>query len=512
MTRSTARRALAGAAALTLGSVILAGCAGGFDSPAGSGDTARTSLTAALPTDPSSMDPIRSGALVVLSVFFHTHDQLVKIAADGALEPKLATEWKANDDLTEWEFALTPDVTASNGEAIDADDVVFTYETILGDPSGENYAYLSSLDRVEAVDATTVRFFLKQPFSAFPRNTSLISIVPADTYQEMGADAYAREPIGSGPYVFDSITTGVSYDLKRNDDYWGPAPAIEEISLQPVSSTESRANGVLSGSLDVAQIGPTQVSSVQSAPSAQTFSAASNGVVFLGVNSTAGALQDVRVREAVAKAIDTGAIVDSLLSGLAEPATAMIAPAVEGFSDSVEPVGYDPDGARALLAEAGYDGTPIPFDYATDGRIPLSSEVAQSIQGYLQAVGITVDMRGADQQSHTLKVRGREMQGVYLNTWAPSTLDGDLPLTDFYETAGNNNYAQDPATAAWAAEQRGVEGDARQEVFAKLLDYSNTQGYFVPLYVPFNNFAAVSGLRWTPRADGLYDFTGTSFE
>ena len=121
-------------------------------------------------------------------------------------------------------------------------------------------------------------------------------------------------------------------------------------------------------------------------------------------------------------------------------------------------------------------------------------------------------MRGADQQSHTLKVRGKEMKGVYLNTWAPSTLDGDLPLTDFYETAGNNNYAQDPATAQWAAEQRGVEGDARQEVFAKLLDYSNTQGYFVPLYVPFNNFAAVSGLRWTPRADGLYDFTGTSFE
>ena len=115
MTPSTARRALTGFAALTLGSVILAGCAGGFDSPTGSGETARTSLTAALPTDPSSMDPIRSGALVVLSVFFHTHDQLVKIAADGTLEPKLATDWKANDDLTQWEFTLTPDVTASNG-------------------------------------------------------------------------------------------------------------------------------------------------------------------------------------------------------------------------------------------------------------------------------------------------------------------------------------------------------------------------------------------------------------
>ncbi|SDQ67323.1 ABC transporter substrate-binding protein [Microbacterium sp. cf332] len=514
MTRPTSRRALAGGSFLALGALVLAGCAGGFDEPTGgsASGSAQTSITAALPTDPTSMDPIRSGALVVLSVFFHTHDQLVKITADGEMVPKLATDWSANADLTEWEFTLQPDVTASNGEEITADDVVFSYETILGDPTGENYAYLSSVDRVEKVDDLTVRFVLKQPFSAFPRNTSLISIVPADTYQEMGADAYAREPIGSGPYVFDRITAGVSYDLVRNDDYWGEAPAIETISLQPVSSAESRASGVLSGDLDVAQIGPTQVSSIESAGNAQVFSALSNGVVFLGANSTAGPLQDVRVREAIGHAIDTEAIVDSLLAGLAEPAKAMLAPAVEGYSDYVEAIGYDPETARALLAEAGYDGTPIPFDYATDGRIPLSSEVAQSIQGYLEAVGIAVDMRGADQQSHTLKVRGKEMQGIYLNTWAPSTLDGDLPLTDFYEPAGNNNYALDPTTTQLAERQRGVEGAEREDVFAELLGYSNEQVYFVPLYVPANNFAAGSSLQWTPRADGLYDFTETSFE
>ncbi|QLD11536.1 ABC transporter substrate-binding protein [Microbacterium oleivorans] len=513
MTSPRSRRALAGGSSLALGALLLSGCAGGFDEPSGSSsDGAQTAITAALPTDPTSMDPIRSGALVVLSVFFHTHDQLVKIAADGEMLPKLATEWTSNADLTEWEFTLQPEVTASNGEAIDADDVVFSYETILGDPTGENYAYLSSIDRVEKVDDLTVRFVLKQPFSAFPRNTSLISIVPADTYQEMGPDAYAREPIGSGPYVFEKIAAGVSYDLVRNEDYWGEAPVIESISLQPVSSAESRASGVLSGDLDVAQIGPTQVSSIESAGNAQVFSALSNGVVFLGVNSTAGALQDVRVRQAVAHAIDSEAIVTSLLAGLAEPARAMLAPAVEGSSDDVEGPTFDPDAARALLAEAGYDGTPIPFDYATDGRIPLSSEIAQSVQGYLEAVGIAVDMRGADQQSHTLKVRGKEMQGIYLNTWAPSTLDGDLPLTDFYEPAGNNNYAQDPVTTELAERQRGVEGAEREDVFAELLDYSNAQAYFVPLYVPANNFAAGGSLRWEPRADGLYDFTETSFE
>lgn len=507
------RRALAAGTLLSIGGVVLAGCAGGFDEPSdAAAEGAATSIVAALPTDPTSMDPIRSGALVVLSVFFHTFDQLVKITADGAMEPKLAEEWTSNDELTQWDFSLREGVTASNGEEITADDVVFSYEAILGDPTSENFAYLSSVDSVEAIDELTVRFHLKQPFSAFPRNTSLISVVPADTYQEVGPDAFAQDPIGSGPYVFERVQKGVAYDLVRNDAYWGEAPALEEISLQPVSSDESRVNGVLSGSLDVAQVGPTQVSSVESSGSAQVFSALSNGVVFLGVNSTSGVLADARVRQAIAYAIDREAITDSLLLGLAEPATAMLAPAVEGFSAEVSGTPYDPARAEELLAEAGYAGETIAFDYATDGRIPLSAEVAQTIQGYLADVGISVEMTGADQESHTLKVRNREFDGIYLNTWAPSTVDGDLPLTDFYEADGNNNYAQDPVTAELAVAQRGVTGADREAVFAELLDYSNSQGYFVPLYVPMNNFAADPALEWEPRADGLYDFSETSFQ
>ncbi|WP_156758829.1 ABC transporter substrate-binding protein [Microbacterium karelineae] len=512
----TRRRTLAAGSLIALGGVALAGCAGGFsddDSAGGSGPEATpTAIVAALPTDPTSMDPIQSGALVVLSVFFHTFDQLVTITPDGELASRLAREWIPNDDVTQWDFVLNEGVTASNGEEITADDVVFTFETILGDPTSENHAYLSSVESVEAVDDLTVRFHLSAPFSAFPRNTSLISIVPADTYQDMGAAAFAQDPVGSGPYLFDDIQKGVAYDLVRNDDFWGEAPAIESISLRPVASDESRVNGVLSSSLDIAQIGPTQVASVEGGDQAQVFSELSNGVVFLGVNSTAGPLSDPAVREAVSLAIDKQAIADGLLMGLAEPATAMLAPAVEGFSAEVTDTGYDPERARELLDEAGYDGEVIDFDYATDGRIPLSSEVAQTVQGALEEVGIAVRMNGADQESHTLKVRGREFEGIYLNTWAPSTVDGDLPLTDFYEPDGNNNYAQDPRTAELAVAQRAVVGDEREAVFQELLQYSNDMGYFVPLYVPMNSFAADPALDFTPRADGLFEFRETSAE
>ncbi|WP_221584948.1 ABC transporter substrate-binding protein [Microbacterium sp. G2-8] len=511
----TRRRLLAAGSLIALGGLALTACAGGFDdaeSASGDSSGAPTTIVAALPTDPTSMDPLQSGSLVVLSVFFHTFDQLVTITPEGDLESRLAKEWTPNDDVTQWDFVLNEGVTASNGEAITAEDVVFSYETILGDPASENHAYLSSLASVEAVDEHTVRFHLTAPFSAFPRNTSLISIVPADTYEEMGASAFAQDPVGSGPYVFESVQKGVAYDLARNDDYWGQAPAIESISMQPVASDESRVNGVLSGSLDVAQIGPTQVSSVEDGAQAQVHSELSNGVVFLGVNSTQGPLADPLVREAVSLAIDKEAISDSLLMGLAEPATAMLAPAVEGFSDEVTDTGYDPDRAQELLDEAGYSGATIDFDYATDGRIPLSSEVAQTVQASLEDVGFSVQMNGSDQESHTLKVRNKEFTGIYLNTWAPSTVDGDLPLTDFYEPDGNNNYAQDPRTAELAVEQRGVVGEEREAVFRELLQYSNDEGYFVPLYVPMNSFATDPALQFTPRADGQFDFHETSFE
>lgn len=493
--------------------LALTSCAGGFD--AGSSSEASSTggsggkLVAALPTDPTSMDPIKTGSLVVLSVFFNTFDQLTKITADGTLEPKLATEWTPNADMTSWDFTLREGVTFTNGEPLTADDVAFSFNTILNDPTSENFGYLSSLKSVEKVDDYTVRFAMKAPFSAFPRNTSLISIVPDQAYASMGADAFAADPIGSGPFKFAKIQRGVSYDLVRNDSYWGEPAPLDEVSLVPVASDESRVNGVLSGSLDVAQISPAQVESVKGSGAVNVQSELSNGVVFLGVNSTDGVLADEKVRQAIGMAIDKKAIVTTVLSGLGDPATQMLAPSVEGFVDGLPDAGYNPDEAKKLLADAGYSGESIDFEYALDGRIPLSGEVAQAIQGYLTAAGINVNLVGADQASHTLKIRNRQLKGIYLNTWAPSTLDGDLPLTDFYEEAGNNNYAQDPKTAELAVTQRGVDGDARLDVFRELLGYSNEQSYFIPLYVPANNFAVDKALDWTQRADGLYDFSAT---
>ena len=512
--RSPFRRALPALSVGLAAALMLSGCAGGFESTSDSSAEAGTGgrIVAALPTDPTSMDPVKTGSLVVLSVFFNTFDQLTKITADGSLEPKLATKWTPNADLTTWDFTLREGVAFTNGEPLTADDVVFSFTRILEDPTSENFGYLSSLASVAKVDDLTVRFTMKAPFSAFPRNTSLISIVPDQAYAAMGPEAFAAAPVGSGPFKFEKIQRGVAYDLVRNDSYWGEPAKLDAVSLVPVASDESRVNGVLSGSLDVAQISPAQVEPVKGSGAANVQSELSNGVVFLGVNSTAGVLADEKIRRAVGLAIDKKAITDTVLSGLGEPATQMLAPAVEGYVSGLSDGGYNPDEAKKLLAEAGYNGESIDFEYALDGRIPLSGEVAQAIQGYLTTAGIKVNLVGADQASHTLKVRNRQMKGIYLNTWAPSTVDGDLPLTDFYEKAGNNNYAQDPRTAELAVKQRGVEGQDRLSVFEELLGLSNEQGYYIPLYVPANNFAVDTKLDWTQRADGLYDFSTTGLK
>ncbi|WP_395244069.1 ABC transporter substrate-binding protein [Agromyces sp. MMS24-K17] len=298
--------------------------------------------------------------------------------------------------------------------------------------------------------------------------------------------------------------------LERNEDYWGEVPEVETLTFQTVADEEARLNGVISGSLDIALISPNQVSSVEGS-SAEVASRAANGVTFLGMNSTAGPLADARIREAVWHAIDREELVTAVLDGRGVPNDQVVAPNVAGFVKGAEGPAYDPDAAEALLAEAGYDGTPIPLEYATDGRIPMSAEIAQAVAGYLGAVGIEVKLVGMDQASLSNKIYGTvNMDGIFLNTWAPSTMDGDMPVTNLF-SGGQNDYAKSPETAALVAEQRTVAGQDRIDVFGRLADANFAAAYLIPLFTPQADYAVAPGVEWTPRVDGEYFLGDTTF-
>ena len=167
---------------------------------------------------------------------------------------------------------------------------------------------------------------------------------------------------------------------------------------------------------------------------------------------------------------------------------------------------YDPAQATALLKEAGYAGQEIVFEYATDGRIPLGSEIAQALAGYWGKVGIKIKMVGADQASHSLKVADKSMKGIYLNTWAPSSMDGDVVLSDLLTKTGNNCYTPDPEIEKLYLKQQGDDSEARLADFAQIWKINTEQAYVLPLFTPNRSFAVNPKLTWQPAADGVFRF------
>ena len=503
--RKSAFIGLALGLSLTLAACNSAGSSDSSSSTSGGGSEELPSIVLGAVTEPTNVpDPLVDGSLAGYSYYYNVFDSLTRLNASGELEPLLATEWSSNEDLTEWTFTLRDDVTFSDGVPLTAEDVAFSYQTILDNPASDPHSYMRPLESVEVADPTTVVFTLNTPFSPFPSITTSVSIVPAAVYAELGSEGFANAPIGSGPYTFVSRTPGVEYVIERNPDYWGTPAPFEKVTFQTIADADARLNGVLSGSLDVALIAPNQVDSLEGA--ATLMNTESNGVTFLGINSSTGPLADLKVRQALELAIDKEALVSGVLSDRASVATQMIAPPVAGFDPALEASEFDTEKASALLAESTYAGEPITISYAIGGRIPLSEDIAQAVQAMLTEAGFTVELEGMDQSTFSGRVYDKkDIAGLYLNTYAPSQMDGD-PVVEDFVAHGYNDYAMNPETPALVQATREVAGDERIAAYATLMEFNSANTQMIPLYVPETNYATTDGLVWEPRADGLFLF------
>ena len=338
------------------------------------------------------------------------------------LRPLLATSWEANADATQWTFHLRQGVSFHDGTPFNADAVKFNFDRwnnrdnpyafsdqknfaawtyIFAAFHGEQ-GYL--LEKVEALDANTVRFDLTSPVGFFPAlvASSYFGIQSPAAVKTAGVD-YGTPgvgAVGTGPFKFQEWVQGDHVTVVRNDAYWGDKAKVERIVFRGIESPATRLAELEAGTLDIAvNLSPDDLQAVENNSSLRRATAEANlSIGYIGFHQANKPFDDLRVRQAVAYAIDQKAIVDAFWSGLGTPAAEFIPPGLIGRAGyDIYP--YDPEKAKQLLADAGFpNGFKTEFWYMPVSRpyFPSPKDIAEAVAGYLSQVGIQAELRTED--------------------------------------------------------------------------------------------------------------------
>lgn len=310
------------------------------------------------------------------------------VRGDEGLMPRLAESWEDMGEGT-WRFNLRQGVTFSDGSMFGAEDVKYSFERAFSDQiTCESPRYFAGMDLTfEVVDEHTIDITAAPAQPILPLLMTLVTIVPAETPIE-----FVRDPIGTGPYVLSEWNVGQNLVLERRDDYWGEAPAVTKATYVVRGESAVRAAMVATGEADIA---PT-ISSVDATNPATDFSYLNSETLYLRLDHSMAPLDDVRVRRALNMAIDREAFIGTVLPEGTDIAVAMVVPSTLGWNETVEPIPYDPEGARALLEEARADGVKVDTEIQLVGRTnnyPGVTEVMEALHAMLNDVGFNVDLQ-----------------------------------------------------------------------------------------------------------------------
>lgn len=309
------------------------------------------------------------------------------------LEPRLAERYELSEDGLSMTLYLRSDATFHDGTPVTAEDAVFSIEQYVASPYIGTMGYVES---VTALDETTVEVTFSTVNAAAPWDVANCMVLPKAAY-EADPDGFRLAPVGSGPYVLTANESGSGAQLTAYEDYYRGEPSIKNVSVDIVPDLTTLDMGLQDGSIDCAIVGASSVDTLSEVDGLTLDYAPSDVLVELLMNCENEYLQDVNVRQAIAYAINTPVIADSILCGVADVNSyAPISSACTEWNAENAGTGvYDPEAARSLLEEAGYT-TPIDLGtikYYTNGT---NENIAAVIQQNLADVGIQVQLEVGD--------------------------------------------------------------------------------------------------------------------
>ncbi|WP_421989796.1 ABC transporter substrate-binding protein [Roseococcus sp.] len=460
----------------------------------------------------------------------HIYDRLIDRSATVEPIPGLATSWRPVTSIL-WELKLREGVTWHDGRPFTADDVAFSFTRARDVPNstGGFRGFLRMIERVEVVDPLTIHFHLTQAHPLLPRDLTNIAIVSRHAGEGATTADYnaGTAAIGTGPYRFRGYQSASRYEFTRNDGYWGGTPAWRNVTFRAITSDPARSAALLAGDVDVIDKVPTSdIARLRRDPRIGVAEIQGLRVIYLQsdmsrtgevpfVTDNAGTplprnpFLDLRVRRALSLAIDRQALADRVMEGTAQPNGQWLPPGTFGYNPEVAAPRPDPEGARRLLAEAGFpQGFRLTFHTPND-RYPNDARVAQAVAQMWTRVGIGTTVEALPTAAFAPR-NARQDFAMRLGGWGSSSGEASVMITHVIGTydrqrgtgANNNGRYSNPALDDLTRRAMATEDDAAREALLRdAVKMAMDDVALIPLFQLTNFWATRRDFVIAPRMD-----------
>jgi len=426
-------------------------------------------------TDPNTLNPQFVTDVPTSRLVMNIHETLIYPSSDGVLEGVLAESWSVSPDKLTWTFKLREGVKFHDGTDFDAAAVKFNFDRIKDKATESPRASVAkAFTEINVVDSHTVEIRTESPFAAMQAQLSSynLAIMSPTAVKKLGDD-YARNPSGTGAFKLESWTPGEKLVLARFDDYWGENAHLDAVDVRFVPEDTSRVLMLLNGDVDVvANLPPAMSGRVEAGSNTKIIQKTGFRTIYLGLNTRMPPFDNLKVRQAVAHAINTDAIVKGILRGIGTRGGSFESPVIPGSRKDLQPYAFDVDKAKALLAEAGFpDGFSTKF-FTPTGRYPSDRQVAGAIQSQLQKIGITAQIESPDWGALRAALNKGDETPMFLMGKGSPTGDLDLTTRLTLKTGArmnNTNYSNPETDSLIDKQATLLDQDARYEVLSEIL-------------------------------------------
>lgn len=480
----------------------------------------------------NSLDPHFHNETPTNSVNYNIFDGLVNFDKDLNPYPVLAESWEVLDDVT-WQFKLRQGVLFHNGNDFNADDVVWSFKRAKTNAKSGFKGSMSAIESIKKIDDYTVNVTTNGPFPILLRKLSYLRIMDKEFSEQLSDQELGLKPVGTGPYKLQNWQRGQSIVLVANDNYFLGKPSIDKVEVRPLTNDSTRVASILSDAVHLINRVPVRdVDRIKANDNLKFFMRPGLRLIYLQMDHMReespyiegvekNPFMDVRVRKALYYGINEDAIVKHIMGGFAVPAAQYYPKAVNGHEEGVIRPDYNPEKAKALLKEAGYEnGFTVTLDSPND-RYINDEKIAQAVASSLAKIGITVKVNAIPKASFFPKANDTD-SSFNLIGWACSDGDGSAFLDACVHTYNQEKgygrynggrYSNKKVDSIIEESAKVLDADKRRELLEEVMHIALIEEQnIIPLHYQVDLYAVSKKVEMTPRADNYLYFANMNLE